>query len=89
MEQLRLEDVLGTMRVAADPPALTTTALGEIHRLRARGLGPAAIARSLNRRRVPTPSGRGRWHPDTVRRHADPTYRVRNAAYMRAYRART
>lgn len=89
MQQGRLDDHLGTLRVTFDPPPVTQiAAVPEIIRLRAQGLGPTAIARSLNRRRVPTPSGRGRWHPDTVTRHVDPTYRERNRRYMRTYRAR-
>ena len=83
--QGRLVDELGTIRVSFDPPPVTQiAAVPEIIRLRAQGLGPTAIARSLNRRRVQTPSGRGRWHPDTVKRHLDPgPWRD----YMRRYRA--
>lgn len=56
-----------------------------ILRLHADGLGPTSIARHLNATGVPTPSGRGRWWPETVVRHRDP---ATWAAYMRAYRAR-
>jgi hypothetical protein len=60
-------------------------ARAEIARLKASGYGPAAIARSLNARSIQTPSGRGRWHPDTIRRHLEP---APWAAYMRTYRSR-
>jgi hypothetical protein len=60
-------------------------ARGEIARLRAAGLGWKAIARDLNDRQVPTPSGRGRWWPESVRRHYEPGAW---SAYMRAYRQR-
>jgi hypothetical protein len=58
----------------------------EIGRLRAAGYGTTAIARSLNSRGIPTPSGRGQWWPDTVRRHADPIARARWAHYVAGYR---
>lgn len=69
------------------PPA-RVNAVAEIVRLRAQGHGPTAIARSLNTRAVPTPSGRGRWYPETVTRHADPAARARWASYIAGYRAR-
>ncbi len=82
--QGRLEDHLGTLRVTFDPQPVKVAAVPEIIRLRAQGFGPTAIARSLNRRGVPTPSGRGRWHPQTVVRHIDPgPWRD----YVRRYRA--
>jgi Recombinase len=82
--QGRLENELGVLRVRFDPSPPRVAAVPEILRLRAQGFGPSAIARSLNRRGVPTPSGRGRWHPDTVKRHIDPgPWRE----YMRRYRA--
>lgn len=68
--QLRLDDALGTF-VVTIPPA-PVAARPEIVRLQAAGYGATAIARSLNRRQIPTPSGRGQWWPDTVRRHVDP-----------------
>jgi hypothetical protein len=90
-QQLRLEDVLGTFHVGADelcgcvPAGSTIEARAEIVRLRAGGLGATAIAQSLNRRAVPTPTGRGRWWPETVKRHVDPgPWRD----YMRRYRIR-
>lgn len=56
-----------------------------IAQLRADGLGSVEIARTLNRRAIPTPSGRGRWWPETVRRHVDPgPWRD----YIRRYRLR-
>ena len=56
------------------PPASSApiAARPEIVRLRAAGYGHTEIARTLNRAGVPTPSGRGQWWPDTVRRHVDP-----------------
>jgi len=83
--QGRLEDELGTFKVMFDPPSPPkVAAVPEILRLRAQGYGPSAIARNLNRRGVPTPSGRGRWWPDTIKRHIDPgPWRE----YMRRYRA--
>ena len=82
--QGRLEDHLGELQIRFDPIPPQIAAVPEIMRLQAQGLGPTAIARSLNRRRIPTPSGHGRWHPDTVKRHIDPgPWRD----YMRRYRA--
>jgi hypothetical protein len=68
---MRLEDVCDTFRVTV-PPAPGVTARPEIVRLRAQGYGHTEIARHLNSLGVPTPSGRGQWWPDTVRRHVDP-----------------
>ena len=83
--QGRLEDHLGVFVVTfGDPSPPHPAAIPEIHRLQAQGYGPTAIARSLNRRKIPTPSGRGRWHPDTVKRHVNP---APWAAKMRRYRA--
>ncbi len=82
MEQLTLVAALGAVRITGPDPRPMITAL------RAQGYGPSAIARHFNATGLPTPSGRGRWHPETVARHADPAYRARNAAYMRTYRAR-
>ena len=84
--QGRLEDHLGTFQITFDPPPPPRVQAGpEIMRLKAQGYGPSAIARSLNRRNIPTMSGRGRWHPDTVKRYVDPApWRD----YMRRYRAR-
>jgi hypothetical protein len=88
-EQLRLEDVLGTLHVGPDeicgcvPPA-TVEAKAEILRLRAAGFGHSEIARTLNARAIPTPTGRGQWWPDTVKRHVNPgPWR----AYIRRYRS--
>ena len=80
MDQLRLPDEL--------LPVARVNAQAEIVRLRAAGYGPSAVARSLNQRGVPTPSGRGRWFPETVKRHADPVERMRWARYIADYRAR-
>ena len=43
------------------------------------------IASRLNVDAVSTSTGRGRWYPASVYRHANP---VAHAAYMRSYRAR-
>jgi hypothetical protein len=82
--QGRLEDHLGVLRVTFDDSPPIPAVIPEIRRLQAQGYGPTAIARMLNRRQVPTPTGRGRWHPDTVKRHVNPgPWRD----YMRHYRA--
>lgn len=83
-EQMQLPAALHDWR----PANLGVNAAAEISRLTAAGYGATAVARSLNSRGIPTPSGRGRWHPETVRRHADPITRRRWAAYMRGYRDR-
>lgn len=89
MEQLRLPDVLvGDLCGCQPANARSVNARAEISRLRAAGYGAAETARSLNRRGVPTPSGRGRWHPETVRRHADPAVAAQWREYIRGYRAR-
>ena len=81
MEQLRLPaELLGDM----GRPAVYARA--EIVRMRAQGYGTTAIARSLNARGYPTPSGRGQWWADTVRRHADPIARAQWANYVHDYR---
>jgi hypothetical protein len=66
------------------PPA-NLEARAEISRLLAAGYGHTSIARSLNARAVPTPTGRGQWWPASVRRHVEPGPW---AAYVRRYRAR-
>jgi hypothetical protein len=63
------------------PPAINADA--EIARLRTQGYGWRSVAASLNRRGVPTPSGRGQWHCNTAYRHVN---RDVWAAYMRRYR---
>lgn len=80
-EQLQLPAEFLTGCVA--PASTTLQARAEIVRLQAQGYGLAQIARSLNTRQVSTPSGRGQWWPDTVRRHVDPGPW---AAYIRRYR---
>lgn len=55
-----------------------------IVQLRADGHGRKLIARTLNARGIPTPSGRGSWHPSTVRHFEDPSGW---AMYMRRYKA--
>lgn len=88
MEQLRLPvELVGDL--GGPRPAPRVEARAEIVRLRASGLGAAEVARSLNRRGVPTPTGRGRWWPETVKRHADPVEAMRWRLYVADYRART
>ena len=83
MEQMRLPaELVGDLH----PSGINARA--EIVRLRAAGYGAAETARSLNRRGIPTPTGRGRWHPETVRRHADPAVAMRWRMYIADYRAR-
>lgn len=77
----------GCQPTNAQTAAPVIQARAEIVRLKAAGYGHAEIARSLNRRSIPTPSGRGQWWPDTVRRHTDPLARARWNATMRRYRA--
>jgi hypothetical protein len=48
-------------------------------------MGTTEIARSLNARGIPTPTGAGRWWHSTVHRTL---YPERWAAYMDRYRAR-
>lgn len=86
MEQLRLPAELVAPLTNAGRPGVNAAA--EIHRMWAAGYGDAVVARSLNARSVPTPSGRGRWWPETVRRHADPVARARWNAYIHRYRHR-
>lgn len=89
MEQLRLPDeLLGDLCGCQPANAQTINARAEIARLRASGTSTAGIARSLNARGVPTPSGRGRWWPETVLRHGDMMRRQQWAAYMARYRVR-
>ena len=81
-EQLQLPAEL-LPRARSTPPAPVIQARAEIVRLRSEGYGLTEVARSLNARNVPTPSGRGRWWPDTVRRHVNPGPW---ADYVRRYR---
>lgn len=74
---------LRRVSATAEASATMTDVGRDIEAMRAAGYGPAAIARALNARRVPTPSGRGQWWAGTVRQHADP---AGWAAYMRLYR---
>lgn len=90
MEQQQLPRELWADLICGCQPVNAThgiQARAEIVRLKAEGYGHAEIARSLNRRGISTPTGRGRWWPDTVRRHVDPLARARWAASMRRYRA--
>jgi len=90
VEQLRLPtEFVGDLCGCQPVNAQSVNARAEIVRLRASGLGPSEVARSLNRRGVPTPTGRGRWWPETVKRHADPVHAARWRLYIADYRART
>lgn len=70
-------------RLTPAPPGIVARA--EITRLQREGVSLNGIARSLNGRGIPTPSGRGQWWPDSVKRHVDPGPW---ADYIRRYRAR-
>jgi DNA invertase Pin-like site-specific DNA recombinase len=50
------------------PRAMSAEAVERIHELREAGLPLARIAEQLNRENVPTPTGRGSWHPPGVAR---------------------
>lgn len=50
------------------PRAMSSESVARVRELAALGLSSAEIARRLNREAVPTPTGRGRWHPPGVRR---------------------
>ena len=79
-EQLRLPTEL-----TGDLTAPRVQARAEISRLQASGYSATQIARSLNRRAIPTPTGRGQWWPETVKRHVNPEPWAR---YIARYRAR-
>jgi hypothetical protein len=83
-DQLRLPDEYLTGWTPKSSRSKPIEARAEIARLRAAGYGATPIARSLNARGIPTPSGRGQWWPATVLRHADPGPWT---AYIRRYRA--
>lgn len=78
VEQLRLEDYLGSL-----PVKVPVDARAEIVRLQAQGFTAGEISNRLNARKVPTSSGRGQWWPGTVRRAIDP---VSWRNYIRRYR---
>lgn len=85
-EQLRLEDAPGYSTLRLTGPAPTVQARPQIVELRAAGQSWSSVARTLNARGVPTPTGRGMWWPESVRRHVDPApWRD----YIRRYRIRT
>lgn len=66
------------------PAVPSIEARARIVTLQASGLGPSQIAHRLNVDGVRTPSGRGRWWPQTVTRHVEPELW---ALRMRRYRA--
>jgi hypothetical protein len=47
---------------------MSAEAVDRIRELRDTGMSVAGIARQLNDEDVPTPTGRGRWHPPGVAR---------------------
>jgi len=69
-------------------PAINTREARLIGELRGKGLGYGDIAAVLNARNVPTRTGRGRWHAETVRRHYDPAARRVWAEYIARYKTR-
>jgi len=83
VEQLSIEDVVGTIRVGGPR---SVDAAAEFARLRASGTSYHVIARAFNTWRVPTARG-GRWWPSTVARHFDDRTRMAYNARMRARRA--
>lgn len=86
-QQLRLPGELWRGMIRAAPPVPASGGATHprvvIAQLREAGLSWNAVARTLNRQGVPTPSGRGSWYGETVNRHANPHA---HAAYMRDYR---
>lgn len=70
------------------PAPINTREARLIGDLRSRGLGYGDIAAVLNARNVPTRTGRGRWHAETVRRHYDPVARQTWARYIARYKTR-
>jgi hypothetical protein len=83
--QLRLDGGVDAVDTSTQGKAGAEAAAREITRMVDNGYGYIAIARSLNARGVPTPTGRGQWWPSSARRHVD---RMGWADYMRRYRAR-
>jgi hypothetical protein len=80
-EQLTIEGALEEL-------VSTVDAHVEISRMLDDGYSRAEIARSLNARSIPTPSGRGRWWPSSVWRGGTTQGREEWAAYMRRYKHR-
>jgi DNA invertase Pin-like site-specific DNA recombinase len=68
----RTKDALAVKRAQGvrlgRPRAMSTESVARVQELAALGLSSAAIARRLNGEAVPTPTGRGCWHPPGVRR---------------------
>jgi hypothetical protein len=81
--QLQLPAEYLTGWTSSTPPRPNVEARAEIGRMLAAGYGHTTIARSLNARAVPTPTGRGQWWPASVRRHVEPGPW---ADYVRRYR---
>ena len=57
-----------------------------ISTMAAQGMTAYSIARALNAKGVPTPTGKGQWHHHTVERHMSVEARQRWADYMKHYR---
>lgn len=83
VEQLQLPAEYLTGWTAPTRSTTGIEAAAEIQRMLAAGYRHTSIARSLNARAVPTPTGRGQWWPASVRRHVEPGPW---AAYVRRYR---
>lgn len=70
--QARTKDALQAARQRGvrlgRPPQMSTEAIERIRELHRSGIRVARIAEQLNRDGVPTPTGRGRWHPPGVAR---------------------
>ena len=68
----RTKDALAVKRAQGvrlgRPRAMSAASVARVQELAALGLSSAEIARRLNREEIPTPTGRGKWHPPGVRR---------------------
>jgi hypothetical protein len=58
-----------------------------VTQMRADGYSWHVIARALNRRGVPTPTGEGQWWPGSAARHFDAASRDAWRRYIATYRA--
>jgi DNA invertase Pin-like site-specific DNA recombinase len=68
----RTKDALAVKRAQGvqlgRPRAMSADAVERIHELRRLGMSVSDIAQELNAERIPTPTGRGRWHSPGVKR---------------------